>query len=58
MIQLLKMMWYLQKARLDMLYNVISSKNYDAKEYFDAAQQLAERYQEKMDEFKAKYGNK
>ena len=48
----------LQKARLDMLYNVISSKNYDAKEYFDAAQQLAERYQEKMDEFKAKYGNK
>lgn len=48
----------LQKARLDMLYNVISSKNYDAKEYFDAAQQLAERYQEKMDEFKAKYGIK
>ena len=48
----------LQKARLDMLYNVISSKNYDAKEYFDAAQQLAERYQEKMDEFKVKYGIK
>lgn len=45
----------LQEKRLDMLYKVVSSVSRDAKEEFDAAQQLAERYQQKLKEFKNTY---